>query len=479
MSDSLGVWRSNEVVKAYGLPEQSMDLVESGCVQTPFGLARPFPYQGNPELLQSLGPLLAGLGGKLGRLSLSRILITVSGQYLLTDNGQALLVSTWESGPVCDTHNTFELFTILAGVAHWHQLTIQPGRRVLDDWQQRYAGMLAESLQLTRHPDLNKRALHYWEELMDTWRNCIREGLAVVSQVEGCELSSCLSLGVENFSDFIYLADLHRAHYNRVDRCRVGLPTEDLTALLKACEGDLRVMESMLLSYTKVRNLSLAEQRLILAELWFPDEVSLEELQAPNLNILALRRMQGALERRMALISDLEDVLCLSAVDQEQAEHGGEPADDQDDDEEVLTVAQKGTKSGSRKVVEVAEVRQPFVSQEVAEAGQIGAGSSLLQAELETAIEEQSEAIIQAVEEVEPMEEEKLPVEQEDVAVATELAEAEETATKPAKRVMVWKPFPRPLNAPPEPPVLEQPAEQVQPEEESEEEPAPPVDQEP
>jgi len=465
VSDSLEIWSPDEIVKAYGLPEQRLDQGEDGCVQTPFGLARPFLYPGNPELLQRMGPLLANLGGKLGRLSLSRLLITVSGQYLLTHDDRTLLVSTWESGPACDIHNTFELFTILAGVAHWHHLTSQPGRQVLDDLKEQYAAILAESLQLTRHPDLNKRALRYWEELMETWRNCIQEGLAVVSQVDGCEFSSCFSLGVNDFSDFVYLADLHRVHYNRVDRCRVGLPTEDLTALLKASEGDLQVMESMLLSYTKVRNLSLAEQKLILAELWFPDEVSLEDLQSPSLNILALRRMQGALERRMALVSDLEEVLCLPEAGQSLVGQSSEAAGEVDDHEEVQTVAQRGPKGGSRRVVDVDD-RKPPVSQEAAEAGQIDSASSLPQAELEATPKERPAAITQAMEEVEPMEEEKLQVEQEDVAVAPDAAEVEEAAAKPAKKVMVWKPFPRPLNAPPEPPVVEQPVEQVEPEEE-------------
>lgn len=459
MSDSLGVWSKGEVVRAYGLPEQSREQAEAGLVSTAFGLARPVLYQDNQEFLHSLVPLLTSSAGKLGRLSLSQVLSTRSGQYTLARDDQTLCLATWETGPVCDPHNTFELFTVLAGVAHWHQLTGRPGHQVLDAWQERYQGLLQESTQLSRHPDLNKRALRYWEDLLDTWRNCIKEGLALISQVKGSELAACVSLGVESFADFIYLPGLHRVHYNWVDRCRVGLPTEDLAALLGSCEGDLQVMESMLLSYTKVRSLSLSERKLVLAELWLPGEISLENLQAPNLNILALRRMQAALERRMTLVSDLEDVLCLPAADHDCADSGSELAREEDNAEEVLIVAQRGTRNASRKAT--SEEARPSLSAEAIDSGQVGSGPDLI-----TIARDQSKTETRAVEEEKPMDEEKVQVEAEEVAVTPETADSvAEASARPTKKVMVWKPFPRPLNAPPEPLVAE-PVEQIHPEEE-------------
>lgn len=462
MSDSLEVWRFGDIAKAYGLPDQGEACAGEFRLATPFGQARPTLYQGDSEILERLGPLLADSRGKLGKLTLSRMLATSSGRYSLASGGSLMVLSTWEAGPVCDTHNTFELFTIMAGVAHWHQLTCQPGREVLQSRQQRYESLLLESLRTTKHPDLSKRSLRYWEELMDTWRNCIREGLALLNQVSAADLFSCVLLGIESFQDFVYLSDMHQVHYNRVDRCHVGLPTDDLTALLRACEGDLRIAESMLLSYTKVRSLSSAEQQLILAELWFPIELTLDELLSPNLNILALRRMQGLLEQKMALISDLEELLYLPALDRELDALEQDMSEYFDQEKEAAAVATRTTRNMQRAGTAVSVNKSQPNDSSSLEAEPTERGLGLEHSEPSIAVEDLPTAQAEAVEEAKSMDEERTPLEQEQGTALSTAADSETVETAATKKALVWKPFPRPLNAPPELVVVEQPVEKEQ-----------------
>ncbi len=435
VSDSLEVLSYRELVRAYGLLDQGELVGGEFCFTTPIGLAKPSIWRGDPAFLERLGDLLLESTGKLGKLSLSRLLPTVDKTYSFQADGAAVILSTWETGPSCDTHNGFELFTILAGVAHWHQLTSRPGNRFLVKWRQQYQQLL-DSLSSIQHPALNKRALSYWEGLVDMWRNCLRQGLAILDEIDPEQLQSCLALGVHGFDDFVYLADVHRVHFNPVYRSHWNLPAVDLTALIECCEGDLRIAANMLLSYTKVRALNDAEKKLILADLWYPRGLTVEELLFPGMSILAIRRLQAALEQRMVLIADLEELLSPEAEAMGQLQLSPAPAD--------------GARQPQVRATMPDELEEltPTVAPEL-EAQSVQ--------EVKTMSEEKGKELLEQVESEET-------VEMEEQSSVPE-TEQELTEMRPAKKVLVWKPFPRPLNA--------QEEEKIEVEEEAVEQPDP------
>ncbi|MGI6357634.1 MAG: hypothetical protein ACOX2K_02885 [Bacillota bacterium] len=486
MSDSLEVLSYRELAKAYGLLDQGEVVGGEFCFSTPIGLAKPSIWRGDFAFLERLGGLLLDYAGKLGKLSLSRLLPTLEGKYSFKTEEAAIILSSWETGPACDTHNGFELFTVLAGVAHWHQLTSRPGRQLLSKWRQQYQRLL-DSLSQAQPPDLHKRTLNYWEGLVELWSNCLRQGLAILDDVDPEQLQACLTLGIHSFDDFVYLADVHRVHYNPIYRSHWNLPASDLTGLLACCEGDLRIAENMLLSYTKVRPLPLVEKRLVLADLWYPRGLSLEDLLAPGLSILAIRRMQTILERRMALVADLE-VLLLPEETADIFEY---------EDKQPPMAAKAQPVAGAAvasapESVAVGQAPNPMHSQGAPIMGddhrQGREGTPGEQVELIPTVAPQREA--QSAEEVKAMNEEK---DKKDLQQQTEVTESVEEAAlaqssepesseaKPVKKVLVWKPFPRPLYAPvelilqpqpePEHVALEESIEQEAQAEESTEEP--------
>lgn len=438
MADSLAVWRELKIARAYGLSDQGEVINGEYLQRTQAGLASPSFYQGDPAFLQWLGGQLMALPGQLSRLTLSQLLATLDGRYSLATPAGRVLLASWEPGPACDPHNNFELFTVLAGVAHLHQRTERPDAAIASQWTGKL-NQLRNELQTVQPPNLHKRALSYWHNLLDTWRVCLEEAQVLLSRAASARLSTSLVLGLQSFSDFVYLADVHMVHYNPVGRCHWDSPMVDLAMLLLSSEGDHRLAESMLLSYEKVRPLSAAEKQLALALLWYPREISLTELQTPDLNILNIRRLQGLLELKIGLISELEELLLPKPMEPD-------------------TPVRVRTPPDTETVASAADATIPFADL----AGIASPVTSLADQEL--------------VEEVSSVETEKLTMDaearQEEVSSADALsndaesadaagAEAEERLepeeerqqpeVRPNKRVMIWKPFPRALNAPPEP----------------------------
>ena len=459
MSDSLAVWRDSQISKAYGLLDQGGVTDGEFYLSTPIGLAAPSFYQGDPAFLERLGPRLMGLQGKLGRLSVSRILATTTGCYSQRSGGEVVLLSTWERGPACDPHNNFELFTVLAGLAHFHRVTSQAEMGTMPNWRAFYSRLRTE-LPNVKHPNLNKRALTYWEGLVETWRICLDEGLDILGKIAQSDLTPSLVLGVQSFNDFVYLADLHMVHYNPVARCHWNSPVVDVAMLLLSTEGDVRLAKNMLLSYEKVRNLSLAEKQLVLAYLWFPREVTLAELQAPELNILGIKRMQSLLELKIGLISDIEELLLPPRTEDELHPFNEDEEDDVDMEKEVFQVNPKAAKkmqverpAGTALAVDLKPEQVAILRVQAALNPVLDILGIVSTAEGELGA--LSERCMQAepVEEVRLVEEERVLIDQEvaeEVLPREDPRKEEQEPVKPAKKTLIWKPFPRPLNAPPE-----------------------------
>ncbi|MGI6343592.1 MAG: hypothetical protein ACOX18_00800 [Bacillota bacterium] len=403
------------IAEAYGLPSSVEQIGGTICLRSHLGPAVPSLHSGGEELWQWLGSWLATMPGQLGRLSLSRLVPTPTGQYAVSLNGEQVVLSTWEMGPACDPYNIFECFSVLTGVAHVHRLTQGNAASPGPDWISRYRERRQRALQIIP-PPLGRRERAVWERLLSTWVQCANESLSLLAQAQAMGQTTTLVLGIESFADFIYLAEAHMVHYNRVPACRFDSPAVDIVNLLQSCQGDQELAERMILSYEKTRPLEPAERKETMAHLWFPQPVRLGRLSAADFTLQTLRRLLSELESRIALISNLEELLLPEEPETELLTRK----------EDVLDMSEKRSRETRQPA---AEPVQPVVVPEVEPS-------------------------------VEPEPTPTAPAETEGPVIRMEKKEVE-------RKPLVWGPFPRPLGASPEPEVT--PAEQSESPEQPEE----------
>lgn len=409
----MSTWRGVDIANAFGIVDEGLVLNGAFCLNTPLGLATPTLYRGDLNFLQWLGTELSYINTRLGRLGLSRLIKAPSGDYYATVSGECVLLSTLETGPSCDPHNAFELFTVAAGVAHVHRQKVAITVGEAPDWLTYYQTQRDKLAQLTP-PNLPKRSLAAWSHLEETWRLCVEEAMNLLSNLKGVSKEICLTLGLQSFSDFVYLADRHQVHYNLVANCHLDSPAIDIARLVATAGSETRVAHNMLLSYQRVRQLTLNESKEILAHLWFPHEVDLALLQDQSANPLSLQRACNLLRDKIGMISELEDILLTPSEEVEMQS-----------EKEVLVVSKK-----QASIPKVAESEIQVV----------------LDVDPQVDEEEVCEQAVEAVSEPETDEQQQIiPIEAPRI---TMLAEA-------TKRAAVWGPFPRPLGAPAEPPKLE------------------------
>ncbi len=416
----MSTWSGTDIARAFGIVDEGLVVNGAFCLNTPLGLAVPSLYRGDVEFLQWLGVKLPSIVSNLGRLGLSQLVQAPTGDYYARVDGEVVLLSTLETGPTCDPHNAFELFTVAAGLAHVHQQTLGVANGRVSDWLMYYESQRDKLAQL-KPPSLSKRALVAWTFLEEAIRVCMEEavnGLKVVSSVP------CLNLGLTSFTDFIYLADRHLVHYNSIERCCIDSPAVEIAHLLASTEGEIRIAHNMLLSYQRVRKIPCLEAKELLAHLWFPHEVGLDLLTDQSVNPLTLQRAYNLLQDKIGMISELEDILLAS--EEEVAVQEGK---------EILTMSKR--KEGVSKVLDTH-------SQGI-EAGEVP------QDEIEVSREEQQESSQQAVQDDKPDVVESMDRGAEHEELPHISMEAIVT-----KKATVWGPFPRPLGATEEPDQVEQ-----------------------
>ena len=364
----MSIWRGYDIADAFGVADEGLVLHGAFCLNTPLGYATPSLYRGNPDFLEWLGSEIPRINTRLGRLSISRLLEAKTGRYYTSIADDMVILSTLESGPSCDPHNAFELFTVAAGVAHVHQQLVPAIGNIAFDWLAYYQAQ-ADKLRQLRPESLSKRAHVAWSNLEETWRLCVEEAIDMLNSLKSKPTSPkpCLVLGLQSFSDFVYLADRHQVHYNSVANCHFGSPTIDIARLIISASGETRIAHNMLLSYQRVRELSENECKEILAHLWFPHELDLESLADCPINTLILQRAANQLQEKIGMISELEDILLTPEEEPEVMS-----------EKEVLDVAKKPERTPAKKeqqeVLEVvttpepkAEVEQQVVEQTVGE----------------------------------------------------------------------------------------------------------------
>ncbi|HHW98233.1 MAG TPA: hypothetical protein GX738_01230 [Firmicutes bacterium] len=419
----MSTWRGSDIAKAFGISDEGMVLNGVFCLNTPLGLATPSVYRGDLDFLQWLGAQLPQINTQLGRLSLSRLLKAPSGQFYAKIGQETVILSTLETGPSCDPRNAFELFTVAAGLAHVHQQRVEVGGTA-PDWLKYYQAQRDKLAQLAP-PNLPKRASAAWANLEEVWRLCAEEAINLLKKLKDLPRASCLALGLQSFSDFVYLADRHQVHYNLVAKCHLDSPAVDMARLVSAAGSETRIAHNMILSYQRVRKLTDEECREFFAHLWFPHEVELEVFSDVSVNPLRLQRARTVLQEKIGMISELEDILLP-------------PADEVDGqrEKEVVTVNEKKVTPAQMDEPELQ--LEPVLEEPVAEP--------------EVEMEVSPEPI---VDNDKPQE-----VEQDEVRINM-------TATTP-KRTTVWGPFPAPLNkaeatTEPEPAALQEREEETSP----------------
>ncbi len=435
---------SEQVVKAFGLHNQGELVAGRWCLESPHGPVCLSAYEGDPMFLDWLGPRLEDLEGVTTRLSVSRLLRAVSGHYYTTINGQAVILHGFATGPPCDVHNSFELFSVSAGLAQVHQLSLQETVATPADWNEELQRAHHDAQHLTR-PKLPRRVQPAWELLWETWQLCLDQSQSRWAAA-GINGRQSLLMGIKHFPDFIYVADRHEVHYNSVERCTTGPAAVELATLVRASEYSLHTAESILLSYQRVRSLSNLEKQQLLACLWFPWEVNAQDLMVPGLSIMAINRMRRLLEQKVAWVTELGEQL-LPGLDDDPT--GFDTIDTLQTDPDAPLLENGDVRSSIEK-------EGPVVPEKKA-----------------------AEQRLIKQNEVEKPEPEKVQ------AVVDESAPAISLQSATDKKVLVWKPFPRPLGAPPEEPTAEIEPEQeaVLPEEEDlddetvEEETTPSVDE--
>ncbi|NLY53835.1 MAG: hypothetical protein GX060_04330 [Firmicutes bacterium] len=304
----MNIWRGADIAQIFGVEDEG--LVQNGvfCLSTPFGPAAPSVYRGDVRFLQWLGAELPSITTRLGRLGLSRLLPTPAGQYYANLGGEYVLLATLETGPICDVHNAFELFTVSVGLAHVHAQDVGGITSSSPDWSTYYQAQ-RDKLEQIRPPDLSRRARAAWALLEESWQLCIDEAVSLLADIPREARATCLTLGLKSFSDFIYLPDLHRVHYNPIANCRLDSPAVDIARLLLSASGDVRVIHNMLLSYQRVREIPPVEGQEILAHLWFPHEIDLQVLGEQGANTLSVQRHYNLLRDKIAMIAEVEDLL--------------------------------------------------------------------------------------------------------------------------------------------------------------------------
>lgn len=346
MAGGMQPWLELDLRQYYDLADEQ-EGEENGlfCRLPSSERAVPLLYQGDPAFLQWLGAQLVDLEGKLGRLRLSRLVTTLDGKYYAQSNDQVAILTTVEAGPTCDAHNTFELFTIAAGLAHVHSLTQGVAWGSRKDWSSYYQS-LQEKLEQLEPPVLPRKVISAWTILEETWRLCLEQASTLSAALSDSASITALVLGAQTFADFVYLPDLHCVHYNQVASCRIDSPAIELARLM-AATGEVKLAENLLLSYQRVRQISPAEGREILAHLWFPREIELMQLYSQQLNALSIRRFYGMLQAKIALISELEELLLtVEEADGSEKEvfdmaHRKEPNVDSVSKTDILTVADR------------------------------------------------------------------------------------------------------------------------------------------
>lgn len=410
----MSIWRGYDIAEAFGIADEGLVLHGVFCLNTPFGLATPSLYRGNLNFLQWLGAALPQINTRLGRLGVSRLVKAPSGHYYANIADDIVILSTLEAGPSCDPRNAFELFTVAAGVAHVHQQPVQAVSGSAPDWLTYYQAQ-ADKLAQLRPPNLPKRSLAAWTHLEETWRLCVEEAINVLDELKQVPKETCLTLGLNSFSDFVYLADRHQVHYNSVANCHLGSPVIDIARLVISASGETRIAHNMLLSYQRVRELSQQERKELLAHLWFPHELDLTLLADSSANPLHLQRASNMLQEKIGMISELEDILLTPSNEETEVQN----------EKEVLVV--------SRKKANVPTVAAPELEIEKSETSEM---------EVVEQVETQPEVVAECAEEqVE---------EQQDVQDETPVINMTATTKKQAT---VWGPFPPPLGAEAVPPV--------------------------
>lgn len=398
----MSIWRGYDIADAFGIADEGLVLHGAFCLNTPLGFATPSLYRGNPEFLQWLGAELPHLNTKLGRLSLSQLLKGATGHYYTSIADDIVILSTLESGPSCDPHNAFELFTVAAGVAHVHRQPVQSAGGKAPDWASCYEAQ-KDKLAQVRPANLSKRALVAWLNLEETWCLCVEEAINMLKSLEPASQETSLVLGLQSFSDFVYLADRHQVHYNLVANCHLGSPAIDIARLLTSASGETRIAHNMLLSYQRVRELTQDGYREILAHLWFPHELDLALLTDSSANPLLLQRASNQLQEKIGMISELEDILLTP-------------------DEDPGIISEKEVLDVSKKPARIS-----------AKTESLDAPETVIKPETEAEVTGQ---IITEELELEPVEEA--------AAVKTEAPLISVTATA-MKKTTVWGPFPTPL----------------------------------
>ncbi|NLW16961.1 MAG: hypothetical protein GX033_04850 [Firmicutes bacterium] len=415
----MSTWRGSDIAKSFGIQEDGMVLNGVFCFNTPFGLATPSIYRGDLDFLQWLGGELHHINTRLGRLSLSLLLRAPTGYYYGEVDGEKVLLATLETGPSCDPRNAFELFTVAVGLAHVHEQQVSVAGEG-PDWLAYYQTQRDKLLQL-KPPNLSKRALVAWANLEETWRLCVEESINLLTMLKGRPRKTCLVLGLQSFTDFVYLPDRHQVHYNLVANCHLDSPARDLAKLVAAAGGETRIANNMLLSYQRVREISREEWKEFFAHLWFPHEVELGIFSDPSVNPLRLQQASNLLQAKIGMISELEDLVLppIYGVDEEE-------------EKEALTVNKKEIEPTPIELEPVWEEAVNEATEPVADQPEVPEVES--QAEAPT-VDDQSpvpgeEGMEQEAEIEEP---------QEDVRINM-------TATT-SQQPSVWRPFPPPLGA--------------------------------
>lgn len=407
---------SEQVAKAFGINDRGELIAGRWCLDSPLGPACMSVYEGDPLFLDWLGPWLEDAQGVTSRLSISRLLPTASGHYYASINGQSIILQSFAAGPLCDIHNSFELFSVSTGVAWVHQFSLGKADVMPVDWtvELRTAKKAADQL---KRPRLPKRAQPIWELLAETWRLCLDEAWTKWAAA-GLGSMWSLLLGIKGFSDFVYVPDRHLVHYNAVDRCHAGTPAVELAHVLRSSEYSLSTAESILLSYQRVRLLREVEKQQLLACLWFPWEITIEELEAPGLNVVTMNRMRRTLERKVAWVAELGEQLLPDLEDDVPDFDQQVPKPD-----EELPSPRIATVSIEKEGLDLFEKNEP-----------------------KTTVQMQEQVKQTNVQETAPN--------QPDAGAEVEAPNIQ-MQSKPDPKVLVWKPFPRPLGAPPEDPTPE------------------------
>jgi len=263
-----------EVAAQFGLLPETHTVDAECCLLTKSGLAAVHPYIGDVTEIVWVGTCLSELA-KRGIRGLGLLLQTNTGQYYAKTAQHQVFISDYIPGASCDSSNTFEVRAIGRLLAEVH--------RASEDILYFFAPPLSRVSPLWRLGAQERTA--YWQLAALKYRQAARgealrrlltdaeESLNALEKLERAyDGTGVLSFAHLNFSKFVYVSEAHAVHLNHAYNCYVEPNYISLGEMLLDTDYVGEAGLHLLAAYQSVHPISDLEWQLLFAFLTFPHE---------------------------------------------------------------------------------------------------------------------------------------------------------------------------------------------------------------